>query len=357
MRASVLVTGAGGGAGNSLLRSLRAGDRELRLLGCHHDRFALKKSEAERNFLVHDVDDPRFVGALARLAARERVDCVIPTTDAEVRLLSARRRRLRGRLFLPRHDAVVLCQDKLALARALARAGVPVAETYPVTSLATLDATFAKLGRHAGVWCRIRTGHGSRGALPVASAAQARAWIEYWRDMRGVRPASFTLSELLPGRDFFAQGIWRAGRLVLLKTCERLSYFGAGNSPSGMSSVSALSKTVHEPEVARVCRASVAAVDRTATGAFNLDLKARADGTPCVTEINAGRFASGTALVDLAGKHNTATTYVRLALGEAPDIGEPYDVVEDCYSLRDLDTLPGVFPAEELFEGIIDARG
>jgi hypothetical protein len=48
-----------------------------------------------------------------------------------------------------------------------------------------------------------------------------------------VPPASFTLSEYLPGRDFAAQSVWREGRPVLVKTFERLSYdAGTGSPPS-----------------------------------------------------------------------------------------------------------------------------
>ncbi len=356
MRATVLVTGAGSAAGHNLIRSLRTGDGELRLLGCHHDRFALKKSEAARNFLVPAPERERFVDALAKLVAREGVDLLVPTTDAEVRTLSAARQAVPCRLFLPQPTTVLLCQDKLALTSVLAGRGVPVPETYAVTSLDDVDAVFACLAHHAAAWCRIRRGSGSRGALPVTRPEQARAWIAYWRDVRGVPPEEFTLAEYLPGRDFFAQGIWEHGRLVLLKTCERLSYFGGGAAPSGMSSVSALARSVYEPAVAEVCLTAVAAADPRATGAFNLDLKQNARGQPCVTEINAGRFAAGTTLPDRAGKHSTAITYVRLALGEPADVGEPYPAAEDWYSVRDFDTPPGVFHANDLFDGIIDAR-
>jgi len=60
---------------------------------------------------------------------------------------------------------------------------------------------------------------------------------------------------------------------------------------------------------------------------------------------------------DLAGKHNMTVTYVRLALDEPVAVSEPYDTVEDHYFVRDIDALPGIFHADELFEGIRDARG
>jgi hypothetical protein len=75
-----------------------------------------------------------------------------------------------------------------------------------------------------------------------------------------------------------------------------------------------------------------------------------------VTEINAGRPLAGTNLLDLTGKHNMMVTYVRLALGEPIAMQGEHDVAVDHYAVRDLDTLPGIFHAEELFEEIHDAR-
>ena len=37
------------------------------------------------------------------------------------------------------------------------------------------------------------------------------------------------IAEYLPGRDFFCQSLWQDGHLVLVKTCERVAYFGGEN--------------------------------------------------------------------------------------------------------------------------------
>jgi carbamoyl-phosphate synthase large subunit len=357
MASRVLVTGAGGGAAASLIRDLRAAEPTLAFVGCHDDRFALAKSPAERNWLVHAPAHPDYVASLARVIAREGVDVAVPTTDGATLAMARGRATLPCRVFLPAVETIERCQDKLHLARRLAAAGVPVAETEPVRDLADVDAAFARLAHHPAVWCRARRGAGSVGAAPVRRAEQARAWIAYWEEMRGVPASDFALAEYLPGRDFSAHSLWQDGRPLLTKTCERLSYFVAGGSPSGTSSVSALSRTGQHPDVAAVCVAAVRAVDPRATGVFNLDLKGNAAGVPCVTEINAGRFSSGPGLFDLAGKYHMSALYVRLALGEPVDLVDEYDAVDDFYSLRDLDTPTGVFHADDLFEGIEDARG
>jgi carbamoyl-phosphate synthase large subunit len=203
----------------------------------------------------------------------------------------------------------------------------------------------------------VRSGSGSTGAIPVRRAEQARAWIAYWTEMRGVPATSFILSEYLPGRDYSCQAIWKAGTLVLVKTCERLSYFGGGGNPSGTSSISQLAKTVNAPEVVAVCTAAIRAIDPHASGTFNFDLRENARAVPCITEINAGRFPSGTNIFDLTGRANLAATFVRVALDEPVAPGDPYDPAEGYYTVRDLDTLTGVFHADELFDKIVDARG
>ena len=185
---------------------------------------------------------------------------------------------------------------------------------------------------------------------------QVRSWIQYWEKMRGIRPGSFILSEYLPGRDFCVQSLWKNGTLILTKMAERITYIDGG-SPSGVSSTPSLAKTAFEPEVIDVCTKAIRALDAKASGVFFVDVKESADGQPCITEINAGRFATITNIHDLTGKYNMAEVYVRLALGEKVKIREAYDFTEDYYLVRSVDTLPLVIPGEKLFEGIEDSEG
>jgi hypothetical protein len=359
MPTRVLITSAGSGPANNFVRSLRAGepDLTLTLVGTHHDRFFLKKSGADRNYLIPPVSTPGFLRALRRVVRAERIDVLVPITDADVAALSALRQRIPCRLLLPRQGVVRLCQDKYRLNAFLQSHGLPVPLTYPITGLDGIERVFRRLGPARVAWCRIRFGNGSTGALPVKRPAQARAWIDYWREMRGVPARAFTLSEYLPGRDFGCQSLWRDGELLLVKTFERLSYITAGGSPSGVSSAAALAKVIAEPRVVDVCVASICALDRQASGLFSIDLKENAAGTPCITEINVGRPLAGTNLLDLTGKHNMAIAYVRAARGEPLAFHGQYDTEEAWYMVRDLDTLPDIFHADDLFEGIVDARG
>ena len=356
MRRRILVFGAGTGASNNLIRSLKAGDPSFFIVGAHADRFVLKKSSADRKYLIPAQDGPAFIRSVRRIVEAERIDLIIPTGDADVGALSEHRHRFPGRVFLPSRPIIHRCQDKYELTMFLRARDVPAPDTYPVSDLKRIEELFESLKWRVPLWCRARTGTRSLGASPVTNPEQARGWIRYWEELRGVPATSFTLSEYLPGRDFLCQSLWHRGVLVLANTFERLSYFGGENTPSGVSSLSSLAKTVVDRRVLDTCGSAIRTLGRSVSGAFSVDLKEDHDGVPCITEINAGRFFIGMTAFDHVGKHNMPHTFVKLALGEEVGFRDEYDAVEDYYLVRDLDTLPGVFHAAELFDDIREAR-
>jgi carbamoylphosphate synthase large subunit len=350
----VLVTAGGTGPTNSLIRSLRAGDPTLGVVACHDDRFLLKKSIADRNYLLPGREQPVFADALRDVIAAEGIGLIVPNTDLDVRTISDLRAELPTRVLLPRPAVVDLCQDKYELSMFLRSRQLPAPATYLVTDPKQLEEVFGRLAPHTTLWCRIRSGTGSRGALPVKRPEHVRNWIRYWRDMRGVPATAFTVSEYLPGRDFNCESLWYDGVLVLVKTAERLSYFLGADRPSGTSSNAALAKTVYDRRLVETCSAVVRALDPEATGLFSIDFKEDAAGQPCVTEINVGRVLSTTTMFDLVGKHNMALTYVRLGLGTPVHFRDEYDAPEDYYFVRDIDALPDLVHADSLFEGILE---
>jgi len=347
-RRRVLVMRAGSGASNNLVRSLRAGNPSLVVVGCHHDPFVLRASTADRSYLIPAWRERGALRVLREVATRERIDLVLPTSDEDVRVLSAPGHPLRGLVFLPCHATVEICQDKYRLVRRLRARGVRAPRTAPVQRLDGLRGLWNTLGGAGYLWCRMRRGAGSLAAIPVRTPEQARGWIQYWVEMRGASVRDFTLAEYLPGRDFAVQSLWKDGRLVLLKTTERVSYFQGTSRPSGVSSIAALHKTVTEPLVAETAAAAVRAVDRRASGAFSVDLKEDRTGRPSVTEINAGRFLTGTSIFDLTGKRNMAAMYVRLGTGERVSVRQPYDATVGHYMIRDLDARPVLISASEI---------
>jgi glutathione synthase/RimK-type ligase-like ATP-grasp enzyme len=354
MTARVLVTSAGKGPSNNVARSLRAAPEPVFVVGCHDDQFILKNSAADRNYLVPPPGHPQWVRALQHVLEAERVQLILPTVDEDVIALSQARERLRPYLFLPSTSVLETCKDKHRLNALLSDHGVNVPATLPVEDPKRIANIFRQISGRP-LWCRVREGAGALGALPVRTPEQARSWIRYWSEMRGIAATSFILSEYLPGRDFGCQSLWENGRLVLVKTYERLSYLGTGSRPAAVSSVAALAKSVVEPRVVETCVNAIRLLDARVSGVFSVDLKENSKGVPCITEINAGRFSSATNIFDLVGKHNMAAIFVRLARGERVELADgEYDAVDNWYMLRDIDAPPRIFHASEFFDKIED---
>jgi carbamoyl-phosphate synthase large subunit len=353
----VLVTSAGSAPSNNLIRSLRAGLEAIFISGCHDDRFVLNNSAADRNFLLPPVGHPRWSAALRQALKAEAIQVIIPSVDTDVTVLSREREWLERYLLLPSPSVVELCQDKYTLYSLLRDHGIAAAATCEVEDLKRIPEIFRQLGEARPLWCRVRKGAGSLGALPVRTPEQAHNWIRYWNDMREIPVTSFTLSEYLPGRDFGCQSLWKAGELILVKTYERLSYLVSGSRPAEVSATAALVKTIIEQRVVDTCVQAVRILDARASGVFSVDLKEDSRGIPCITEINIGRFSSATNIVDLVGRHNMAATFVALASGQTVPFHDVYDASEDWYMLRDIDSTPKVFHGSELFHNITDSLG
>ena len=82
-RRRVLVTGAGTGRANNLVRSLTAGKSDISVFGCHSDPFVLAKAETDRRFHVPPLSSRAdFIAACQPIVAREAIELIIPSSDA-----------------------------------------------------------------------------------------------------------------------------------------------------------------------------------------------------------------------------------------------------------------------------------
>jgi hypothetical protein len=347
----VLVTGAGTGSSANLIRALRTMTPKPYVVGTNDDRFVLKLSLADKSYICPDPASKAFTNSLLEIIRQERINVVMSTDDNAVKALSDDRARYPINLLLPRRETIDLCQDKYALSVFLRRRNIPAPRTFEVKSLRGLENIFANFSREGLLWCRARRGSRSLAATPVATIEQARAWITQWRDLQGVKVSDFTLGEYLPGRHFIVQSVWHKGGLLRVQAIEVLSYFAAGNNPSGVFSLSCLAKTVVAPEALKVALRAVQAIEKQPSGAFFVELKEAADGVPSITEINAGRFPSGVTALLAVGKDNMVAAFAATAVGRPVKIAEQYGSALEYYMVRDIDVIPGVFSAAELTEG------
>jgi hypothetical protein len=185
----------------------------------------------------------------------------------------------------------------------------------------------------------------------VANIEQARSWITQWRDLQGIKVADFTLSEYLPGRHFMVQSFWHEGTMIRTQAVEALSYFAAGNNPSGIFSLSNLAKTVAAPEAVKIAVSAVEAVEKKPSGTYFIELREAANGVPSITEINAGRFPSGITALLAIGKDNMVEAFAAAATGGKVAVAaEPFGSAAEYYMVRDIDALPAVFPGADLLK-------
>ena len=322
------------------------------IVGVHHDRFTIKASLADLNYVVPVPTGAEFVDAVLDIVERDRINLIISTDENVVKALSDSRDRFPFDLLLPRRETIDLCQDKQALNVFFRDRGIPVPQFYEVGSLDDLEGIFARFEGDGILWCRVRRGSLSLGATAVTNVDQARSWITQWRDLRGIKVSDFTLGEYLPGRHYIATSVWCRGRLLLVQTTETLSYLAPGNNPSGTNSLTDLARTVVAPEVLRIALDAVRAIENCPSGVFEVEFKETSDGNPAIMEINAGRFPSGVTTLLAACPTNMVEVFARASVGEIMSLREPHGTDQELYLVHDIDCLPQVFAASALLEGL-----
>jgi carbamoyl-phosphate synthase large subunit len=224
----VLVTGAGGPAAVSVLKSLRS-DPSVTLIAADMDPWAagLYLVPAAERALIPAGLAAGFADALLQRCLAMRIDIVIPTVDSELRPLAAARARFAAagtELLLAPDRALDLTLDKLALARCCA----DVVRVPRTESLAATDpASWAY-----PVIVKPRTGSGSRGISLVASARELGAM-----DCAG----EFLVQEYLPGQEYSIDVLAdRSGHIIAAvpRVREKVD-----------SGVSVAGRTVRDPEL------------------------------------------------------------------------------------------------------------
>src|SRR5262249_18692102 len=135
----VVITGAGTGSSGNLIRALRAATPRPYLIGVHDDRFMLKLSLADRNYLCPKLGSAEFVDTMVEIIKREQVNVIMPTDDNAVKVLSDARDRFAIELLLPSRRTIRLCQDKYALNLFLRDRAISAPVTYEVQTLRDLD--------------------------------------------------------------------------------------------------------------------------------------------------------------------------------------------------------------------------
>ncbi|WP_040465013.1 ATP-grasp domain-containing protein [Erythrobacter sp. NAP1] len=262
----ILLTGAGGDIGVSLAGILREAFPDAILLGADCDPAAPGALSFDQFFTLPRADAPNYLTALRGLVRENAAQVVIPLAEAELaRLLDAGAIGLffEGAVMITANDrALSIGLDKLATARCLQKAGIPV----PETGIVGVD----QPGDYDLI-VKPRSGQGSKGLLRIrredfdfhAKARSGDIW-QRWLKRR---------------EDEFTCGLVRFGGMPTRSISFRRTLKG-GLTGSG--------EVVHDARIDAVCREVADALDL--DGAINVQLRMD-KGEPTIFEINP-RFSS-----------------------------------------------------------------
>ena len=301
----ILLTGAGGPAAIGVARSLKA----FHTIGVDSNEYALNFAETNEAYRICPASDPDYIPSLNRLVRLLGVDFVHAQPDPEVAVISGRRLSIEAKTFLPLHQTVIWCQDKWLAIKRMGDAGVPVPATIPLKGPADLDQASWQFGKK--FWVRENVGAAGKGAFLANGYATASMWVESINRGWG----RFQAAEYLPGRCFTWQSLWKDGRLVASQGRERLEWALANRSISGVTGVTGVARISNDPRLDDIGERAVRAMETTPNGIFGVDMKENADGVPCVTEINIGRFFTTIEFFTQLGL-NFPDLYIRSAMGE-----------------------------------------
>jgi carbamoyl-phosphate synthase large subunit len=261
--ARVLVTGAGGPAAISVMKSLRS-DPSVTLVAADMDPWAagLYLVPAAERALIPAGLEPGFADALLERCTAMGIDIVIPTVDSELRPLAAARGRYRDagtELLLASDSALGLTLDKLVLARCCADV-VRVPRTEPFDLADPASWLYP-------VIVKPRTGSGSRDIWMVRSARELAAMSA---------SEDLIVQEYLPGQEYSIDVLAdRRGHVIAAvpRVREKVD-----------SGVSVAGRTVRDPELEQF---GTAVVRRTGLG-YIANVQCRRDraGRPALLEVN-----------------------------------------------------------------------
>ena len=337
----ILATGAGGPAGINFVMSLKLAPEKLYLVSTESDQYRIHLAPTETKYAVPPATSVDYVEKLNEIIEKEKIEFLHPQPDIEVAVISAEREKIQAHTFLPSKEAVLMCQDKYESAKRWKHKGVPVARTMPIENEADIEKALELLGMP--LWIRATQGAGGVGSTPASNKATAIAWMRYWRGRN--KNWKFIAQEHLGGRNLAFHSLWKEGELVTSMSRERLEYIYPHLAPSGVTGTPAVQRTIHDERVNEVGTEAVLAIDPKFNGIACVDLKENDEGTPFVTEINAGRMFTTSYFFSFASKMlrgdyyaNLPCLYVKLAYKEAiPKLPE-YDVLpENVYWIRHID--------------------
>ena len=340
----ILISAAGGGGTNCLMKTLN--DDNYTFVGTNIDEFLAACSLASKTYLVPRADkEEAFISAINKICKIDKPDIYIPNSDLEVEIVAKNKARLNVKVFLPSYDVIKLFQDKFLSYEFCIDNDINIAKTINLASLDDINKLEDDFDEFP-LWCRIKSGSGSKFTSMVNSKTHAKNFLEYTLEANDIDISEFLISEVLPGNDYAVMTIWKDGELVFCKMAHRMRYFKKqGQSPPSVI------KTFFDEEVLNFVKETTRKLDSKMNGILNYDLKVDKYNKVALTEINTGRFYYNMPLFNGTDNINGLQYYLKTAFNEL----EKYPVFggEEKFFIREMDNEPFVLSKEEIEENVI----
>jgi carbamoyl-phosphate synthase large subunit len=273
---SILITGVGGGVGQSILKCLQG--TGYRLVGVDGEALATGLYAVDRAYTIPYASQPGFLDRLLEIARAEGCDLLFPGLDGELPYLARSADRFAStgtRVVISDPEVVEISDDKLATARFLYRHGFASPVTRLLSEPTTAEMPFP-------VVLKPRKGGARSQGVFVARDPEA---VKAYRDLLDCE--NYVVQEEIAGDEYTCSTVSLDGRCVGAIAMRRV--LRDGDTYKAF--------VTKDPELTNyVTRVSEVLKP---FGACNFQLRLR-DGTPYIFEFNA-RCSGTTASRALAG--------------------------------------------------------
>jgi carbamoyl-phosphate synthase large subunit len=298
---NILVTGVGGGVGQSVLKSLQ--DAPYGVVGVDSEELAAGLHAVPRAYKGCYASDPKFVDRLLGICLKEKCRLIFAGHDVELPALSGHAQRFRDQGIIPvvsSAEVVDACDDKLATCAFLEQHGLPAPKSIALLKYTRWEHPVVLKPQHGGAR--------SRDTYVVRNEAE----LDIRRKL--VDPDNCIVQEFIEGEEYTCGSIVFDGHCKGVIVMRRIlrdgdTYKAFVEHPSSL-----------EPFLRNLVEAL------NPFGACNIQLRVR-NGEPYVFEINA-RCSGTTAARALSGFNEPRMIADYLLKGREPE-----------YAIRDISIL------------------
>lgn len=324
----ILISATGGGGTNRLVENSNE-----KFIGITSDKYKLFTSVLNINILVpHASDEKAYISKVNKIIKEYNIELFIPNSDLEVFIVSKNIDKINTKTFIPSFDIVDLTFDKWNFHQKLKKLNILSANTFNIQTNDDIKEAFETINQPI-LWCRTRSGSGSKHTSKVVSIEDATSYIEHCCSVYNLPKNEFLISEYLSGEDMAVMTIWKNGEIKMCKMAKRVRY----NGEAGESAPNVI-ESFYDKKVAQFIIDSINKLNLNPSGLLNIDMKCYEDGTFAITEINAGRFYYNMQLFN-SGEVNAFEQFLKVARDE--DIGFLYDDPEVIF-IREQDNQPTI---------------